>query len=275
VERFGEQQMSKGALLFAFNTNKFDYYAMAEYTAKRINHFLNIPVTIVTNEESIPTITNYKFDNVITIQPDKSNSFRDTIWFNKGRYKAFEITPYDETLLLDVDYMVNSDRLLKVFDVMDDFACHEGTAFMMVPEAGYEILGPSSYRTLWATVIGFKKTKKTQQIFECMKMVQENYEHYANIHGFVPEIYRNDYSLTLAHRIVNGHSYSNKELLPWNLMHIGLQTYVYANTEDFFNTEYTIIYDSWKRNKIKKEYITVKDIDFHIINKDIFAGLMK
>ena len=26
--------------------------------------------------------------------------------------------------------------------------------------------------------------------------------------------------------------------------------------------------------KVKKEYITVKDMDFHIINKDIFLGLI-
>ena len=44
--------MSRGAILFAFNSPKYDYYAMAEFTAKRINHFLDIPVTLVTNEKS-------------------------------------------------------------------------------------------------------------------------------------------------------------------------------------------------------------------------------
>ena len=39
--------MTRGALLFAFNSPKYDYYAMAEHTAKRINHFLNMPVTLV------------------------------------------------------------------------------------------------------------------------------------------------------------------------------------------------------------------------------------
>ena len=266
--------MSKGALLFAFNSSKVDYYAMAEYTAKRINHFLNIPVSIVTNKESIPNIPNYKFDNVITVSADSNNFFRDTVWFNKGRYQAYELTPYDETLLLDVDYMVNSDRLLKVFDLMEDYVCHESTAFMMVPDATYEMLGPNSYPILWATVIGFRKTKKAELLFQCMKMVQENYNHYANIFGFVPEIYRNDYSLTIAHRILNGHLQSNKEILPWNLMHIGLKTKVYSNYNNPLNTEYTILYDNWKRSKIKKEYITIKDMDFHVINKEIFMEII-
>lgn len=267
--------MSRGALLFAFNSPKFDYYSMAEFTAKRINHFLNIPVTLVTNESSLPNITDYKFDNVIHMNPEKGNNFRDTIWFNKGRYKAYDLTPYDETLLIDVDYCVNSDRLLQVFDLIEDYVCHESTAFLMVPNAGFEILGPGSHKSLWATVIGFKKTQKTKQMFECMKMVQQNYEHYANIHGFAAEIFRNDYALTIAHRILHGHAFSEREILPWNLMHVGLKTKIYPNSHTPFNTEYTVIYDSWKNQKIKKEYITIKDLDFHVVNKDIFVGLMK
>ena len=106
----------------AFNSPKVDYYAMAEFTAKRINHFLNLPVTLITNKESIPDFADYKFDKIITINSDPTNTFRDTVWLNKGRYRAYELSPYDETLLLDVDYMVNSDRLLNVFDYMDEFA---------------------------------------------------------------------------------------------------------------------------------------------------------
>ena len=52
--------MSKGAILFAFNSPKFNYYDMAVATAKRINHFLNIPVTLFTDEESIPTTQSNK-----------------------------------------------------------------------------------------------------------------------------------------------------------------------------------------------------------------------
>ena len=55
----------KGVLLFAFNNDIVDYYEMAVATAKRINHFLNLPVTIVTDEESLPAIQSYAFDKVI------------------------------------------------------------------------------------------------------------------------------------------------------------------------------------------------------------------
>jgi hypothetical protein len=72
---------------------------------------------------------------------------------------------------------------------------------------------------------------------------------------------------------VNGHQPVKSDIIPWNLMHIGPKTYVYKNNTNPFCTEYTIVYDKWMRGKIKKEYITIKDMDFHVINKDIFLEL--
>lgn len=267
--------MTRGVILFAFNSPDYNYVKMAEYTAKRVNHFLNLPVTLITDENSVSNI-DYKFDNIFVIDSDAENTFQGRIWLNKGRYKSFELSPYDETLLLDVDYMVNSDRLLQTFNVMDDFCCHESISYLMDSYNKTEQLNNNnlSLVTLWATVVAFKKTNRVKQIFECLKMVQENYEHYGNIHNFPIDTYRNDYGLTLAWYIVNGHSYVRSDILPWNLLHIGLKTYVYKNKNDMYNTEYTIIYDKWLRGKIKKEYIVIKDMDFHVINKDIFMELI-
>ena len=44
---------------------------------------------------------------------DKSNTREQQVWINKGRYQAYELSPYEETLVLDVDYIINSDKLLK------------------------------------------------------------------------------------------------------------------------------------------------------------------
>jgi hypothetical protein len=273
--RTREKAMSRGALLFAFNSPRYNYYAMAEYTAKRINHFLGLPVTIVTDESSIPTNPLYKFDNTIIVEPDKNNIRDYVVWINKGRYQAYELSPYDETLLLDTDYVVNSDRLLQTFDISNDFCCHDATSFLMHPKAPQEILSAYSFNTLWATVITFKKTARAKQIFECLEMVQKNYEHYANIHSFIAGVYRNDYALTLALRIANGHLNEQNDIIPWNLLHVGKNTSVYAESTDQFNTEYTVMFDNWQRGKIRKEYINIKDTDFHVMNKENFLELIK
>jgi hypothetical protein len=266
--------MSKGALLFAFNSESFNYYNMAEFAAKRINHYLDLPVTIVTDENSIPNKIIYNFDKIILVEPDKSNIRENKIWINKGRYQAFDLTPYDETIVLDTDYVVNSNSLLKTFDTYIDFCCHDTTSFFMYPKAPQEILSSYSFKTLWATVMTFKKTKRTKHIFECLEMVQKNYSHYANIHSFITNVYRNDYALTLALRIANGHILSATDIIPWNLLHVGKNTKVYANSGTEFNNEYTVLFDNWQRGKIKKEYITIKDIDFHVMSKENFVELI-
>jgi hypothetical protein len=194
---------------------------------------------------------------------------------NKGRYQAYELSPYDETLLLDTDYMVNSNKLLRVFDYYDDFCCHDTTSFFMQPNAAQEVLSAYSFKTLWATAVCFKKTSRTEQIFGCLESVQKNYEHYGNIHSFIGGVFRNDYALTLALRIANGHTSLQRDFIPWNLVHVGKDTSIYRNNDDEFNTEYTILYDNWTRGKIRKEYITIKDMDFHVMNKENFMDLIE
>jgi hypothetical protein len=266
--------MSKGALLFAFNSPKYNYYEMAVATAKRINHFLDLPVTIVTDPNSLPETTKYTFDKTILTTADASNRRDWGVWINKGRYQAFELSPYDETLLLDTDYMVNSNKLLKTFELPTDFCCHDSTSFLMHPGVPQEMLSPYSFNTLWATVVNFKRTSRSAQIFDCLKLIQNNFEHYANIHGFISATFRNDYALTLATRIANGHIMPIEDIIPWNLLHVGKNTSVHRNNDIEFNTEYTVMFDNWQRGKIRKEYNTIKDTDFHIMNKENFMELI-
>ena len=266
--------MSRGVILFAFNSPKYNYYDMAKHTAKRVEHYLNLPVTLVTDEDSMPDGEYEHWDKVVKVKPDKNN-FRDWgMWINKGRYMAYELSPYDETLLLDVDYVVNSNKLMTLFDMDTDFCCHNRTSYLMHPGASQEVLTAYSYETLWATVVMFRKSTRTEQIFQCLEMVQKNYEHYANIHHFIAPIYRNDYALTLALRIVNGHGSDSRDVIPWNLLHVGKNTQVYRNGDDQLGAEYTVMFDNWQRGKIRKEYITIKDQDFHVMDKDIYVEMI-
>jgi hypothetical protein len=287
MERIRKKKIkSRGVLLFAFNSSKYNYAQMAVYTARRIEAFLGLPTTLVTDVESLKTISPdlKSFDKIIEVTPDTSNIREQQTWFNKGRFQAYEHSPYEETLVLDVDYLVNSDILLKTFDLSDTFCCHKNTHMLMHPDAAQEKMSAYSYDTLWATVIMFKKSKRAKQIFETLEMVQENYDHYANIHSFVGGIYRNDYGLTIALKIVNGHTDVPSDYIPWSLVHVGKNTSVYPDQTDLqipcdgnlfdYNTEFTIMFDHWKKSKVRKEYMTIKDMDFHVMNKELFVGIM-
>lgn len=262
--------MSKGVLLFAFNNGKVDYYKMAIATAKRANQFLNLPVSVVTDSSTDLTQYDYHFDHIIIQNADKSNTKEREIWINKGRFAAYDISPYDETLLLDTDYLINSDTLLKPFDLYDDFMCHKNTSYLMIPEREQEEISQYSFNTLWATVMYFKKTERTKQIFECIRMVQENYSHYASLYNFVGGMYRNDYALTIALWIVNGHTENPQDYIPWNLVHLDKMVTAYKDSD----TMYTLVREVNTRGKTKTEYSIIKDTDFHLLSKENFMELV-
>jgi len=266
--------MSKGVLLFAFNNGVVDYYGMAVATAKRINHFLNLPVTVVTDANTIIDNYDYTFDNTIVVESDNTNkNVENHIWINKGRYRAYTLSPYDETLLLDTDYLINTNTLLKPFDLYDDFMCHNKINYLMNPYMGQERISKHSFDTFWATVLYFKKTKKTKLIFDCMKMIQENYNHYIKIYDPTVGFYRNDFALTIALRTLHGQLEDKTNYIPWNLTHVVKEASVVPNTSQPFNTSYTVLQDNTQRFKVRKEYVIVKDMDFHMMNKENFMEI--
>lgn len=260
--------MKKGVLLIAHNTSSCDYYKMAVYTAKRVNKFLDLPVSIITDQDSITTDT-YTFDNQYILDADNTNyRKKNTVWANKGRYRVYDCTPYEETLVLDTDYLINSDLLLNAFDIDSDFVCHKNIKYLLEHDR-QEYLHHSTVSTLWATVFKFKKTTRVKNFFELVKMVQENYEHYANIYKFLPYMYRNDYAFKIAHKIVDGHLNDIQDYFWWNLWHIGPQVKVVRESD----TSYVIM--GKNLNNGKTDYLKLSDVDFHVLHKQNFMDLME
>lgn len=256
----------RGVLLFAFNSPTVDYFNMAVFTAKRANLFLNLPVTVVTDYATDLSKYNYKFDKVIRIESDYSNKKNKEVWINKGRYQAYDLSPYDETLLIDVDYVINSNQLNKIFEIYDDFMCPKDVRYLLHETSYKENISEHSYPLLWATIIAFKKTNRTKHIFECMRMVQENYDHYVNLHGILGYTFRNDFALTIALRIVNGQTEDPTDYMPWDLLHVSKDIEVHRMTD----TKYLAI----ETIPAKKKYCMVNETDFHCLNKETFIGLM-
>ncbi len=261
--------MKQGVVLFAHNNENTDYYKMAVLTARRVNRFLDLPVTVITDPESV-TDANYTFDQTIFLEPDTTNRRKKSNWFNKGRYNVFELTPYEQTVVLDTDYLVNSQKLLGLFDLPSDFVCHNNT-FWLGKKSIQERLNPNSemgISTAWATVMRFDRTNRSKQIFDMIKMVQNNYEHYSQIYNFLSQPYRNDYALTIALKTVSGHINDSSDFIPWALAHVDIDITVHRESD----TQYLmIISDKWGD---KKTYQVVRDFDFHMLSKQNFLELM-
>lgn len=179
--------------MFAFNTEATDYVKIAEFSAELIKKNTGLPVTIITND-SVQEFENYRVDV-------QGNTVQ---WRNLGRYMAYELSPYDETILLDSDYLVFTDNLTKVFDTEFDYRMWHRNK---TPNEDRNLtMGATSLPFVWATVVAFRKTKKAQQFFNLIKRVQDNYGYYRLLYNISAGNYRNDYAFTIANNIVNGYN---------------------------------------------------------------------
>lgn len=196
-------EKSRGVVLFAFNTDTVDYVKIANRASKLITHTLNLPVTIITEMSSPQTNTRVGYGH-------------GTQWFNGDRYRAYELSPYDETLLLDSDYLVLDDSLLKVLDTINDYTIMTNNQNFNQSMTGD--MGEISLNYVWATVVAFKKTPRAKSLFELVGRIQHNYVYYSKLYNLRRSNFRNDYAFAIADNIING--YSPDSGIPWTMLTI-------------------------------------------------------
>jgi len=130
--------MSKGILLYARNNLQIDYVKQAYFLAIQAKKILNLPTTVVTDsfnylEQNFPNY-NKIFDRVIKVvwndtdialntvlsryENHTSRTYKDGALYSKKlqfknqlRSTAYDISPYDETILLDTDYLILNKNL--------------------------------------------------------------------------------------------------------------------------------------------------------------------
>ena len=261
--------MSRGILLFAINTEQRSYVTMANYCAKQIRLHLNLPVSVVTNSQVDESL----FDEIIVTDPSvpqqRSISGKTESWNNFNRYQAYRLSPYDETILLDTDYICNSDQLLKLFDIDKDFLCHRTRRYLGArSETTVEQYG-KNYDMLWATVVYFRRSSVAESIFDMIAMIQENYAHYSKIYGFRTQPYRNDYALSIAVNTVFGHVDSSEIHIPWSLTNVEFETDI-----ELIDGTWTISFDKIVEQERRRYRITTVNQDLHILNKDALERII-
>jgi hypothetical protein len=260
--------MTTGALIFAFNNGHIDYLAMAEWAARNIRRHLNIPVAVVTDRA-----TACNFDQVIIADSpcDNARWFDDYAtrmpWNNYLRTNAYELTPWDQTLVLDADYVVASNQLQIVIDTEQDFLAHRRAYDITGCNTveGLNYFGDNHMPMWWATVMMFRKGKHAELIFSAMQMIRDNWAHYRNLYKNTTPTYRNDHALSIALGIVNGHTL-NHPAIPWPLAslipgHALTQLDPDRYRIDFVNTEN------------KSRWIEIQQ-DFHAMGKQQLGAIV-
>ena len=256
--------MTVGALLFAFDS-EIKYTKLAVECAKRIKQYLDIPVTLVTN---IKLDTDIFENQILVTKPDGKNKryWTDTgevtSWYNFGRNSAIDLTPYDRTLLIDIDYIVNSDSLRSLLNCTQPFLCHQYVHNADLSKCQIITLGSKNTQMWWATVVVFDKSVFSQDVFDCWKMVEQNYKHYANLFGFDYNNFRNDFALSIALLLANGNTIPDQCDIPWPLLTADADIPV-----TYKDNTWWIEYKVHERGKLIPKKISLKNQDIHVIGK--------
>lgn len=244
--------MIRGVLLYCFDTPETAYSKIADRCVDLMKLHLNLPVTIVTDLETRDKIRSHCDFKVIEIE--KNNTKLSKPWYNLERHLAFDHSPYDQTIVIDVDYFCFSDKLLKLLDTDYDFLIHS-QAHDVTARNTMEYNRESMLDLVWATVLIFRKTERVRAIFETVKMIKQNYAHFCNLYRISYRNFRNDYAFAIALNQINGHR-------DYSVIRDSIAT-VPADVKILR------IDDNGAELQFADKIFTIHNQDLHIINKEV------
>jgi hypothetical protein len=196
--------------------------------------YLNVPVSLITDistvdwmkSSQIYDVANKVFEHVIVVDKPQTNNSRKLYdgansavvpFINSNRSSAWEVTPYDRTLLIDSDFLIFSDRLSEYWNVDSDLMIGESMNDICAPSrAGYHdrYVSDVGIKLYWATTVMFTKNSNTKIFFDLIKHIKDNYQYYADTYRFDSKQFRNDIAFSVAKHIMDGFEQSNAINLP-------------------------------------------------------------
>ena len=194
-------EKSRGIVAFAYNVDTIDYISIANSTLELASKRLDLPYTLITDRELKNDLHTMRHD------VDTGEFIK---WRNVGRHHAYELSPYDETLVIDVDYLILDNNLNKIFNTSWDYLLARNSHALTANWPS--TMGENSLPYVWATVFAFRKTARAKQYFDLIGRIQRNYAYYCALFNVDGRNYRNDYAFAMADTILNGYTIEKKSI---------------------------------------------------------------
>ena len=214
--------------MFAHNNDEIDYFRLAVVNALLIQKHLGIKdITVVTDSHSLSyaqeqmgeDVVNKAINNIvlnekdrnfkranIRVYKDTSHTAKNLSFYNVNRCDAYDISPYDETILIDADYLILSDTLNQCWGHNEELMMNWKWQDVMFERKfeSLDRLNDLGITMYWATVVYFKKTPYAESFFNTVKHVKDNSQFYRDLYQWKGKLYRNDYSFSVAAHTMSG-----------------------------------------------------------------------
>lgn len=273
----------RGILIFIQNNEDIDYASIASVSAKFASKNLDVPVSIVTDKKTVKSIKDVSvFDKIILVDDDVkqikkfyngTNDVSVLTFKNLSRMRCYDLTPYEQTLVIDADCFILNDQLKNIWNSQEDFLINSNHHNLVEELVEFKKVSDTGIDFYWATAFYFKKNKHNEIFFNLCKHIIDNYDYYSIIYKFPNGYIRNDYVISVAIHILYGFTnYSKPAKLPSEIYYTTDRDFIYKikNKENitFLIQKYDIL----------NEYLlaTISNHNIHIMNKyDLIQNLSK
>jgi hypothetical protein len=272
--------MTRGILLYAHNNRTVDYALMAVIAGGLAKKNLQVPVSLITDASTIAWMKESNmfiqaesmFDHIITVDRPVTDNQRRLYdgqsgqmipFINTNRNTAWELTPYDRTLLIDSDFFILSDSLGEYWNVDADVMLgHAINDIYNDSRVGYldRHVSDTGVKMYWATTVMFSKNANAKLFFDTVNYVKENYSQFADVFRFDSRQFRNDIAFSVAKHILDGYEQDDALSLPPVLSALD-KDILY----DVTGNTLTFLVD----HKFTNSYCAaaISNVDIHIMNK--------
>ena len=283
-------KMSKGTCFIALNNNELDYVQFAVNAANQVKkHFKTHHNTALITDyagqgylNSIYTQQEIEsvFDHIVIDQnkyneTDNTRIHFDSPWSefeapfkNRQKHDVHWLSPFEKTLLLDIDYIVQSNHLEYLFrdDNPHPIQMFDNARYLRYNRAPFpeRYLHPNGVPMWWSTVIYFDKSPESKMFFDLWSHIADNYDYYKFLYGFAGKLFRTDFCVSIALHILNGMQHGDfVEPIAGSLINVDQKDVIVQSSSS--ENYHFLAYD--RDEPWKNILVHTKDQDLHIMNK--------
>jgi hypothetical protein len=222
---------TSGIVLFAYNTTEINYIKLAIVAARYAKRAMpSKPVCLITDNStweyvqqmSIGEQVTAAFDQVVLTDVEFAHNKRvhyDSPYTNfvadfknTNKHTVIQYTPYDRTLMIDIDYIMQNNQLEYCFTSDNSVVmfCEAEDLIGAPPADQQQFLHESGIPMIWSTVMYFDRHSADANIFfDLWAHIADNYDFYRFLYGFPAGMYRTDFCVSIAQHIMNGMAAGN------------------------------------------------------------------
>jgi len=219
-----------GVCMFAYNNEQLDYIQYAHVAAAYVKlNMKNNKTCLITDDgtygwlkDSIDSKWHSTcFDHVIiSDQPKNYNPRRhfDSPWtefkapfYNNNKDEIVSLTPFEKTLLIDTDYIIQNNFYDYIFDTAIPLSMHKNARYLehQLPYSNEITLSDGGVHHWWSTVVYFDQSNESKLFFDIWSHVKDNWDYYHLLYQFPPSLFRTDFCVSIAAHIMNGYNENN------------------------------------------------------------------